>query len=77
MTVAALSREESKKSFGVDVGSRYVQPVWVEIENKNEDPYWMFPKRLDPDYYSPAEVAYMRRFRFSPSKNKRMRVHFD
>ena len=77
VTVAALSREESKKVFGVDMGSRYVQPVWVEIENKREDPYWMFPKHLDPDYYSPAEVAYMKRFRFSPSKNKRMRVHFD
>jgi len=77
VTVVALNREEGKKVFGVDVGSRGIQPVWVEIENKSENPYWMFPTRLDPDYYSPAEVAYMKRFRLSPSKNTRMRVHFD
>jgi len=77
VTVVALSREESKKVFGVDVGSRDVQPVWVEIENRSENPYWIFRSRLDPDYYSPAEAAYMKRFRFSPSKNNRMRVHFE
>jgi hypothetical protein len=77
VTVVALSPEESKKVFGVDVASRDIQPVWVEIENKSEDPYWIFPSRMDPDYYSPAEVAYIKRFRFSPSKNNRMRAHFE
>jgi hypothetical protein len=77
VTVAALTPEESKKVFGVDVASRDVQPVWVEIENKSENPYWIFPSRLDPDYYSPAEVAYMKRFRFSPSKNNKLRAHFE
>jgi hypothetical protein len=77
VTVAALSREESKKAFGVDIGSRDIQPVWVEIENKSEIPYFIFHTRVDPDYYSPAEIAYMKRFRFSPSKNKRMRTYFE
>ncbi len=77
VTVAGLNREESKRAFGVDVGSRNIQPVWVEIENKSENPYWIFPSRLDPNYYSPAEVAYMKRFRFSPSKNNRMQAHFE
>ena len=59
ITVVALTPEESKKIFGVDVASRDIQPVWVEIENKSENPYWIFQSRVDPDYYSPAEVAYM------------------
>jgi len=77
VTTVALSPEESKRVFGVDVASRDIQPVWVEIENKSENPYWIFPSRVDPDYYSPAEVAYMKRFRFSPSKNNKMRAHFE
>jgi hypothetical protein len=77
VTVVALSPEESKRVFGVDVASRDIQPVWVEVENKSENPYWSFPSRVDPDYYSPAEVAYMKRFRFSRSKNNRMRAHFE
>jgi hypothetical protein len=62
VTVVALSRNESKRLFGVDVSTRDVQPVWVEIENETDDPYWIFPSRMDPGYYSPAEVAYMKRF---------------
>jgi len=77
VTVAALSPQESKRVFGVDIASRNVQPVWVEVENKTDDPYWNFPIRLDPDYYSSAEVAYTKRFRFSPSKNSRMRSYFE
>ena len=77
VTVVALSPEESEKVFGVDVAARDVQPVWMEIENKGEDSYWIFPSRTDPDYYSSAEVAYMNRFRWSPSKNNRMRAHFE
>jgi hypothetical protein len=77
VTVAVLSPEEGEKVFGVDVAGRDVQPVWIEIENKGEDPYWLFQSRMDPDYYSPAEVAYMNRFRWSPSKNERMRDHFE
>ena len=77
VTVAALSRDESKNVFGVDIGSRDIQPVWLEIENKSESPYFILHTRVDPDYYSSAEIAYMKRFRFSPSKNKRMRVYFE
>jgi len=77
VTVVALSPKESEKVFGVDVAARDIQPVWIEIKNKGEEPYWIFPSRMDPDYYSPSEVAYMRRFRWSPSKNNRMRAHFE
>jgi len=77
VTVAALSAKESEMIFGVDLASRNVQPVWMEIENKGRKPYWLFPIRTDPNYYSPAEVAYMKRFRFSPSKNRKLRAHIE
>ena len=77
VTVAALGPDESKKIFGAGLYSRDIQPVWIEIQNKGQDPYWFFPIRTDPDYYSPGEVAYMKRFRWSRSKNAQMRTHFE
>ena len=76
VTVVVLSPEESEKIFGTELSSRGIQPVWIEIQNKDQDPYWFFPIHTDPDYFSPGEVAYMNRFRWSPSKNKQMRAHF-
>jgi hypothetical protein len=63
--------------FGVELADRDIQPVWIKIENKSEDPYWLFHIQTDQDYYSPAEVAYIKRFRFSPSTNNRMRAYFE
>jgi hypothetical protein len=77
VTVVALSPDESSKVFGTPLDDRDIQPVWIEIENKGDSPLWLFPSRTDPDYYSPAEVAYMKRFRWSRSKNNKMRRHFE
>ncbi|MEJ2725464.1 MAG: LssY C-terminal domain-containing protein, partial [Deltaproteobacteria bacterium] len=76
VTVVALGPEESKQVFGVDLAVRDVQPVWMEIENRGQEPCWNFPIHTDPDYYSPAEVAYMNRFYWSPEENNRMRALF-
>jgi len=76
-TVVALGPEESKKVFGVDISVRDVQPVWLKIENRGKDPYWNFPIHTDPDYYSPAEVAYVNRLCCSPEENDRMRALFE
>lgn len=77
VTVVVLSPEESEKIFGTELSSRDIQPVWIEIQNKGQAPYWFFPIHTDPGYFSPAEVAYMKRFRWSPSKNNQMRAHFE
>ena len=77
VTVVALNPDESRKVFGTTLDDRDIQPVWVEIQNKGNSPLWLFPIRTDPDYYSPAEVSYMKRFRWSRSKNNRMRRHFE
>jgi hypothetical protein len=77
VTVVVPSPEESEKIFGTKLSSRNIQPVWIEIQNKDKAPYWFFPLHTDPGYFSPAEVAYMKRFRWSPSKNNQMKVHFE
>jgi len=77
VTVVVPSPEESEKIFGTKLSSRNIQPVWIEIQNKDQAPYWFFPIHTDPGYFSPAEVAYMRRFCWSPSKNNQMKAHFE
>lgn len=63
VTVTALSDKEAKRVFGVNLAKRGVQPVWVEIENKDATPYVFIPRNMDPNYYSPGEAAYMAHYK--------------
>lgn len=78
---AALSAKESKKLFRRNIARRGIQPVWLEIENRDDEEYWFFVRNLDPDYFSPAEAAYKSRYRWyylgSSSANRRMFERFD
>jgi hypothetical protein len=76
VTAAVPSAEESKKLFGVHLYKRGVQPIWLEIENKDEEPVYFFPVGLDPDYFSPIEAAYVNHFSFVTRTNDKMNRHF-
>lgn len=60
VSAAALGRDESEATFGVPLNDIDVQPVWLSIDNRRDEPYWLFPLAVDPDYFPPYEVA--RRF---------------
>jgi len=77
VTVAVLSREESEEVFGVDLAANGVQPVWLDIENNTGKPYFFMPIALDPDYFSPNEVAFMNHFKFNRSANREMDEQFS
>jgi len=59
VTVSVLTREESRKAFGKKLDKRFIQPVWIEIENNTERNFWMMSHGLDPDYFSAREAAYV------------------
>ena len=59
--VAVLPRDKALRVFGADIGSRWIHALWVELDNHSNHPHWLLQPSLDPDYLSPAEVAY--RFR--------------
>ncbi len=59
--VAVLPRDKATQMFGADIGSRWIHALWVEMDNRSNHPHWLLQPSLDPDYLSPAEVAY--RFR--------------
>ena len=77
VTVAVLSREESEEIFGADLAANGVQPVWLDIENNTNKPYFFMPIALDPDYFSPNEVAFMNHFKFNRKANRQIDEQFS
>ena len=57
-TVAVLRIEEAQVEFGVDLAKRWLQAIWIKVENHDDMPYWVLMPSLDPNYFAPDEVAY-------------------
>jgi hypothetical protein len=58
VTVALPTIAEAQAIYGVELASKHIQPVWVEVKNDSTDTYWFLPSGLDPAYYSPSEAAF-------------------
>lgn len=59
VTVSVLTREESRQAFGKKLDQRFIQPVWIGIENHTGRDFRMLQHGLDPDYFSAREAAYV------------------
>lgn len=75
VTASVLSAEESEQMFGVDLYKKEIQPIWLEIENKDAGPVWFLPVGLDPEYFTPLEASYHNHFN-SRNLNSEMDQHF-
>jgi hypothetical protein len=73
---AVPDAKETRQIFGVDLYSRGIQPVWIEIENSDDQAIWFLPVGVDPMYFTPLEAAFLNHFRFSRTANTRMDRHF-
>jgi hypothetical protein len=62
VTAAVLTAQECVAKFGANLYRRNIQPVWLEIENKDDNPLQFLPLGLDPSYFTPLESAYLSRF---------------
>jgi hypothetical protein len=76
VTAAVPSDEESSRLFGVPLADAGIQPVWLQVENGTDRPYWFLPLSLDPGYFTPLEAANRVRYRFSAKANAEMQAHF-
>jgi hypothetical protein len=76
VTATILSREETREIFGLDLYKKRIQPIWLEIENNDDERVWVPPFGVDPDYFAPFEVAYMHHFFFSKQTNAKMDRYF-
>ena len=58
VTAAILTSQEAIDVFGLPIKLVGMQAIWIEVENRDKHPYWLLYPALDPDYFSPDEVAY-------------------
>lgn len=56
---------ETERLFGMPLYEQNIQPVWLKIENNSDEPLRLTLWSIDPDYYSPLEVAWMNRRGYS------------
>jgi hypothetical protein len=77
VTAAVLSPRESRAFFGTDLARSGIQPVWIEVNNAEETPFWLLSAGLDADYFSAREAAHVRHSLFAPSANRQMDEFFD
>ena len=61
VSAVVLSPLETESTFPTPLAKKGIQPVWVEIDNQEEKAFTLMLLSLDPDYFSPSEVAW--RFR--------------
>jgi hypothetical protein len=72
VTVAVLTREETRLVFRTSLYEAGIQPVWVSVENRSARTYFMLKAGIDDQHYSPLEASYQRR---SGSKEKRTEMY--
>ena len=57
VSAAVLSADESKSVYKVPLADRMIQPVWIEVENNENVPYWLMFAGLDPNFFPASEAA--------------------
>ena len=57
MSAVTLSAEESAALYGAPLASQRIQPVWIEVENRDDRPYFLLSPGLDPSFYPASEAA--------------------
>jgi LssY-like putative type I secretion system component LssY len=57
VSAAPLSADESAAVYGVPLAKLRIQPVWIEVENREDRAYFLLSPGLDPDFYPASEAA--------------------
>jgi len=57
VSIAVLSAEESATIYGVPLATRSIQPVWIEVENRDDRPYFLMSPGVDPNFFPASEAA--------------------
>ena len=57
VTASALSDDEASDVYGLTLARKGVQPVWIEVENGDEEAYWLMSPGVDPNFFAASEAA--------------------
>jgi hypothetical protein len=76
ISASVPGKAEAQAIFGIPIYDRGIQPVWLNIENNSEERVRFAPTGVDPDYFSPLEVAYMHRKGYTKEARRQMNERF-
>ena len=65
VTAAVPSAEEVERLIGIDLYADDIQPVWIRVQNRTDQWLRVAPYSIDENYFSPLEVAWLYRKKFS------------
>src|SRR6516165_8399472 len=57
VSTAVLSAGESAAVYGVPLAKHAIQPVWIEVENHEEQAYYLLSPGLDPSFFPASEAV--------------------
>jgi hypothetical protein len=77
VSTAVPSARETREIFGQPLYKNNVQPVWIKAQNLGNAPVWFLPVGLDPDYFTPLEVAFRYHVRNRAGNATLNRLFFD
>ena len=77
VSAAALSADESAAVYGSPLADKLIQPVWIQVENHDNVPYWLMFAGLDPNFFPASEAAEAMAVRSSPRKLAEMDRRFS
>jgi hypothetical protein len=76
VSIVVLTAEEAKAAFDCKLYKKKIQPVWLEITNGTDDEMLFMPRSVDPEYFSPLEVAQKTSWRWSKQANTEKKWFF-
>lgn len=74
VSAVVLSPQETAHSFAMPLADKNVQPVWLEIDNREEKEFFLMLLSIDPEYFSPSEVAWMFRKQGDDSLEDKIKI---
>ena len=77
VSAVVLSGEESEEVFGTSLAKHKIQPIWLEIENREDQSYVLMLLSIDRNYFSPSEAAWRSRRIGERRAGPKMRYFFD
>ena len=57
VSTAVLSADESVTVYGVPLAQKSIQPVWIEVENREDRAYYLLSPGLDPNFFPASEAS--------------------
>lgn len=77
VSAVVLSPQETQNSFSLALAKKSIQPVWLEIQNQEDQEFHLMVLSLDPDYFAPSEVAWKFRRQGEGSLGDKINMFLD